>query len=153
VQLTDTVRPESDPVWSPDGSRIAFREWSSNDMANICVINVDGSGHRCLTDDQVENGTPAWSPDGEWLAFRSPRGGIPAIDLIPVDGETRRSLITGVSPKGDPVWSPDGWRLAFQADADGDMEIFTIVTFSAENELIRLTNITAYDGEPAWIAR
>ena len=52
-----------------------------------------------------------------------------------------------------PVWSPDGWRLAFQADAGGDMEIFTIVTFSADHELVRLTHVSAFDGEPAWTAR
>jgi len=51
----------SEPTWSPDGSKIAFVR-----KDGIYVMNADGSGQRRLTD---AGGGPAWSPDGSKIAF------------------------------------------------------------------------------------
>lgn len=60
------------PVWSPDGKKIAFvssREVAKG-MSNIWVVNADGSNLRQLTF-QGKNDYPTWSPDGKRLAFQS----------------------------------------------------------------------------------
>ncbi len=56
----DSIAVNTDPSWSPDGTRIIFssdREGNSN----IYVINVDGSGTKRLTTDPGEDITPFWA--------------------------------------------------------------------------------------------
>ena len=64
--------PASDPVWSPDGRKIAFVRL--NTRLGVYVINADGSGMRNLTPKPVGTyASPAWSPDGRKIAFVRPR--------------------------------------------------------------------------------
>ncbi len=98
----------SSPVWSPDGSRIAFvGEFSATVAAAIYVMNADGSG---LV--RVANGeNPSWSPDGTRIAFAQVGDGADDgnIDVVNADGTGLRWLIQGSAP----AWSPDGTRIAF----------------------------------------
>jgi Tol biopolymer transport system component len=77
-QLTHDNRWNHDPVWSPDGTQIAFTstEFDENDApvaSEIRIIFVDGSQQRNITQalqaDGLATFTPAWSADGEWIAF------------------------------------------------------------------------------------
>ena len=78
-RLTVNTVADTDPAYSPDGSKIAFTR--SND---IWVMNADGSGPRNLTDHPAQDTSPAWSPDGKRLAFVSTRGGGSDIYLLDV---------------------------------------------------------------------
>src|SRR5207237_9581064 len=61
--LTSTPLWSYEPVWSPDGSKIAFSAYDgSND--GIYVMNADGSGLRNLTNKSAFTAVPQWSPDG-----------------------------------------------------------------------------------------
>jgi TolB protein len=64
TELTDDPAHDSDPVWSPDGSTIAFTS-DRGGTAQVCLMRPDGSKVRCLTDGVQ----PAWSPDGKSLTF------------------------------------------------------------------------------------
>ena len=65
TNLTDnTTYYESNPVWSPDGTRLAFM---SNRAGNndIWVMNADGTDLHNLTNSTTHHEySPAWSPDG-----------------------------------------------------------------------------------------
>jgi Tol biopolymer transport system component len=54
------------PLWSPDGKQIAFGLNSQ-----VCVIKVDGSDQRCLTEKQENNiiTLHSWSPTGNRMLF------------------------------------------------------------------------------------
>lgn len=59
---------ESQPVFSPDGRRIAFLSDRSG-SENLWIANADGSSPRQLTRDEDDRMfvSPAWSPDGQYV--------------------------------------------------------------------------------------
>jgi Tol biopolymer transport system component len=114
TRLTHSPRPEFDPSWSPDGTRIAYRSERSGDP-EIWVMNADGSDQRRLT----AGLSPAWSPDGSLIAFAGPSGTSGIITLIRPDGTGLRQL-PGTEGGEYPSWSPDGTRIAFNSNLTGD---------------------------------
>jgi dipeptidyl aminopeptidase/acylaminoacyl peptidase len=74
-RLTTRPGPEFDGAWSPDGSRIVYRDSRRgiNNDDEIYVMNADGSGQRDLTRDPADDWGPAWAPDGSKIALNSDR--------------------------------------------------------------------------------
>jgi Tol biopolymer transport system component len=59
TRLTSDAWRDSRPVWSPDGTTIAFA--SDRDGAfDLYLMNVDGSSMARLIDDPAEAGEPVW---------------------------------------------------------------------------------------------
>jgi Tol biopolymer transport system component/DNA-binding winged helix-turn-helix (wHTH) protein len=73
-RLTFRRRYDVLPVYSPDGSRIAFTS-SADGNGEIYVMNADGSGLVRLTRDAADDNSPSWSPDGNHIIFSSNRNG------------------------------------------------------------------------------
>ena len=133
-----------DPVWSPDGSTIAFARMPTHDEAGagIYVINRDGSGLRRLTGPGHWDANPTWSPDGSRLAFY--RDG-----AIHVMNANDGSGVTRLTDDGEhPAWSPDGTRIAFWSSADGRPGIYTITPTGSGRT--RITRDTLNATNPAW---
>jgi TolB protein len=60
------------PVWSPDGTRIAFTSLRGAQIRNgyqIWVVNADGTGLKSVTSNPFINEYPVWSPDSKQLAY------------------------------------------------------------------------------------
>lgn len=152
------------PVWSPDGTQLAF-----SSRAGLHVVEADGSNLRLLepaADSRVLALAPSWSPDGGSLAYLagspvpgSPRGSInTAVDaryaVITVDlttGEKRRLAVAGHcyclgTPPPAVAWSPDGSLIAF-AGTTGRRGVFTLPVQGGE--LTRVSAPPAY-GSLAW---
>ncbi len=73
-QLTNTDEDDSNPAWSPDGTRIAFNRTrpsagGSAPFSDIWVLDVASGEERNLTDGRGPCFGPRWSPDGATLAF------------------------------------------------------------------------------------
>jgi Tol biopolymer transport system component len=67
-ELTSGTWRDSQPVWSPDGKRIAFL--SDRDGTNqLHVLWVDTREASQLTHLEQAPGGINWSPDGKWIAF------------------------------------------------------------------------------------
>jgi TolB protein len=121
------------PVFSPNGSRIAF--WSSRDgNGEIYVVNVDGSGLKRLTFSPSYESGPTWSPDGAKIAFTSDRTGSPQIWTMNADGSSQRKLTS--EPWADrTTWAPAPYNeIAFAA---GPQTGFDIKVYDFDTSEIR----------------
>lgn len=116
--LSHLVSSDSEPVWSPDRSRIVFQRVASNGVGyNLWLMNADASGQKRLTAGKGVNGEPSWSPSGNQIVFRgnSPDGQTFDLYTIKTDG-TGLTKITS-NPDNvtatNPDWSPDGKTIVF----------------------------------------
>jgi Tol biopolymer transport system component len=118
--------PASDPVWSPDGRKIAFVR--SNTRLGVYVVNAGGNGVRNLTPKPrgAAYAAPAWSPDGRKIAFASERDSNSEIYLMNADGSGQRNLTLNLAYDGDPAWSPDGQRITFVSNRDARYEVYVM---------------------------
>ena len=108
---------DSDPAWSPDGSRTLFSRWLfSQNASELIVMHPDGSGLRRITRPQT-NGTndSVWSPDGHSIAFDSSDRSGDRIHEVRADGSHLSTLVSGPpgSGPGVPSWSPDATHIVF----------------------------------------
>jgi Tol biopolymer transport system component len=97
---------QADPDWSPDGSRIAFRQGEGS-SAEIAVVTVEGGGSATvLTDNDVEDGAPVFSPSGERVVFVSRRPDDRSnLWVMDADGSDAESLTT--VEEGEEAADPD----------------------------------------------
>jgi TolB protein len=149
-QLAGVSSTDTNPVWSPNGTRIAFSGREAG-KAQIYVIGSDGYDLvrlTCATDDFQAT----WSPDGTRLLFvREDHPGVPdTIYAMNADG-------TGVTlvfhPETDwfynVAWSPDGqWIAAMRTDR----QVGSIWLFKPDGtQLHRLTQPdNMFDSDPSW---
>ena len=59
----------SNPVWSPDGSRIAFENGRSGGQAYVVIYTPSAKSYVYATPDFSQDGAPVWSPDSKRIAF------------------------------------------------------------------------------------
>jgi dipeptidyl aminopeptidase/acylaminoacyl peptidase len=98
---------DSDPNFSPDGTKIVFGRSPADTFAggsDIYVINVDGTGEQNLTSGFLtENENPVFSPDGTMIAFRG--GG--RVFTMRADGSGPQAITQPTSASdSDPNWQP-----------------------------------------------
>jgi Tol biopolymer transport system component len=146
------------PVWSPDGRRLAYSGFSVG-APTLFVKNADGSAPpRRLTDAPTETRQTAefpnsWSPDGRTIAYvvvRQLITGRPERDiwLVPADEEqpARRWMETAYAESA-AAFSPDGQWMAYVSDESGRNEVY-VRPFSGKGGRIKISR----DGgiEPLW---
>ena len=81
------------PIWSPDGTRIAFGVVAGG-YARPLVVELTGGRARPLFDESAHSIPVAWSEDGERLYLASDRGGQWDLWSIGADGEALERLTT-----------------------------------------------------------
>jgi Tol biopolymer transport system component len=109
VQVTHFTSgvPIEEPVWSPDGTRLAFVYGNQEANDKVEVANSNGTTATPLV--VAEHGVhPTWAPESGKIAY-SYEG---HIYVEEADGAGFPPPLVGAEGN-EPVWSPDGSRIAF----------------------------------------
>jgi TolB protein len=148
----DRHRYDSEPSFSPDGTRIIFTRWDGhNDTApTLWVISADGSDQRQLTHDRHGRriGQARFSPDGRTIVYRSDRTGQAQIWLMNADGSHQRRLTHDRGSDNEPFFSPDGRQIVFESDRTGTSQIWVMDADGTNQQ--QLTHGRGNDSEPQW---
>ena len=115
-QLTYPPVAATLPVWSPDGSQIAYISGQAGKPWKIFLISAQGGSPEELLAENIGEIDATWSPDGTQLAFGRDAFRNPGtIDIQVVDMKARHvSTFPGSAGFFAPRWSPDGRYLSAQ---------------------------------------
>jgi len=161
IRLTNDSAVDQVPVFSPDGSKIAFQSARDGNQ-EIYLMNADGTGAPTnLTNNPALDSLPDFSPSGQRLTFGSnrdspPPPALPDVDIwtMNIDGSDPVNLTPTRTATNDrwSSWSPDGTKIAFWsgigAGLGSDAEIWTVPAGGGTE--INLTSNGVGDIEPDW---
>ncbi len=118
--------PIMSPVWSPDGRKLAYVSFES-DQSEIYIQTLRSGARQRVSARAGVNGAPAWSPDGRKLALTLSKSD-GNLDIYTLDLATQvlRRLTDLSSIDTEPVWSPDGRTIYFTSDRAGGPQIYRV---------------------------
>jgi Tol biopolymer transport system component len=106
ARLTNHPADDSNPAWSPDGSRIAF-ESTRDRYAEIYVMpSIGGEAVNISNAPFSSEHGPTWSADGGRIAFYSDRDGDWDIYVMSSDGSDVVKLTGDNTNDQVPAWRP-----------------------------------------------
>lgn len=161
VQLTSTPDTEAGwPVWSPDGTRIAFNANFDDpdrsdglDIWDIYTMAADGGDVVRLTRSPGLYGDPGYSLDGSLIAFDSTVIGSEGIYVMSaVDGSGIRrvtGLPEGVVTTFAPRFAPDGSEIVFLGEFNDHSGALYVIGLDGAG-LRRITPDAVYPEKAAW---
>ncbi|MDQ3803114.1 MAG: DPP IV N-terminal domain-containing protein, partial [Acidobacteriota bacterium] len=136
-------------AWSPNGTKLKFDVDGGGWIAEIYVVNADGSGQTNLTNHPADDKPSGWSNTGGKIVFRSSRSKMQSeIYVMNPDGSQQTNLTNNPGSDTLPAWSPDGTRIAFASNRDGNSDIY--VMNADGTGVTRLTTHPEVDTAPAW---
>src|SRR5215470_1294750 len=127
---------DTDPQWSPDGSRLAFvsdrtgKAFDESRNTDVWVIPAAGGPLVKISDHDEADHTPRWSPDGKTIAFVGSvhEGDHPKIWLAPSSGAAPSRLAAnnlGLIPTR-LEWGEQGRALYFETGVKGTDHLFRV---------------------------
>ena len=143
---------ESNPKWSPDGSKIVFVR-SRDFFSALFIVDVATGEEQQLTD-FTNDLEPDWSPDGQRIVFTTSRDGFQELYTMAPDGSDQRRLTHNENLNDlRAVWSPDGRMIAYMTNysvGDNSGEIWVMNADGSDQR--RLTHNQRDDRGPVWSA-
>ena len=123
----DTSLRKTTPLFSPDGRKIAYTQFTGGTNQDIWVMEADGSNPTQLTTDPAIDWSPSWFPDNDLIAFHSTRGGRAAVWTSSLQSRRERMLADlGPDLGGWPRVSPDGKMIVFNSTKSGTINLWVV---------------------------
>jgi Tol biopolymer transport system component len=147
-----TFDPAADrwPVWSPDGTRVAF---SSNrtGLFKLYVRSYAGSGtEEPVLESDRDQILSDWSPDGRYLLYETRGDPKTRSDVwaVPLTGERKPFPVLQTTYREvEAMFSPDGHWVAYNSDESGRSEVY-VTSFPGPG---RKWQVSASGGvQPRW---
>ena len=118
-QLTEGPNDQYPSAFSPDGTRLLFREVNPDTGNDLVVLSMEGDrSMEPLLATEFGEGNAELSPDGRWVAYESDASGEFEIYVRPFPDVDQGGL-SQISTNGgaQPLWGPDGQELFYRSDA------------------------------------
>ena len=108
---------ETGPLWSPDGSRIAY-DVVHNGVVDVYQKQIEGSSDPQVLAHSSENSlVQSWTPDGRFVLVRTAG----SVWAIPTEGKGKR---LGPFAMETPTISPNGRWVAYASNQSGRSEVY-----------------------------
>ena len=151
IALTQGPAYYSEPVLSPDDSRVAFTMDIDGNL-EIGIVDITGGMVEQLTSHPELDFAPDWSADGKSLYFVSRRDG--DLDILNLDLSTSQIMEVIASSENEfqPTVSPDGRLLAYVSPVEnrnGSGGIWVMPLQGGESELVYYEE-SSYRLKPQW---
>jgi eukaryotic-like serine/threonine-protein kinase len=135
LRLTSYEGDENQPIWSPDGKRIAFSSTASQEamsmggIAGIVWKAADGTGEASfLGSSRGKWVFPySWRKDGKTIVTNDSTPDFQNMDIgvLSTEGDRRYApLLKGKYQEVQPQFSPDGGWLAYSTDESGKNQVY-----------------------------
>jgi len=141
---------ETDPQWSPDGTRLSYVRLAKADEQDfrkswIWTVRPDGTGAKRL----VLGNNARWSPEGKRLVFSAPTAKSDGdLFVINADGSGLRRLLSTPLLEWPSDWSPNGRQILFTRQLPAGTDMYSM---NADGSNVRrLTNARGDDIGGTW---
>ena len=116
------------PIWSPDGSKIAFASERKNRRDLFQRLSSGAADETPILESGLFKYPTDWSRDGRFLAFTA-NGPNTSFDIwiMPVDATVESkpfAFLQTEFSEGRAVFSPDGRWIAYDSDESGKLEVY-----------------------------
>lgn len=143
--VVSSNEPIISPVWSPDGSKLAYVSFEKKKPI-IFVQSLTSGSRTMLANYKGNNSAPAWSPDGSKLAIVLTYGANSQIYIVDSSGGGLNQLTKSSAIDTEPTFSPDGNWIYFSSDRGGKPQVYKV---SADGGVpIRVTFEGSYNVSP-----
>lgn len=146
--LLISKKPIMSPVWSPEGSKMAYVSFEGS-RAGIYLQDIASGRRELLSSSPGINGAPAFSPDGKQLALVLTQSGNPKIYALSIKDMKLSQLTHGYSIDTEPSWSPDGKTVLFTSDRGGTPQVYQY-NF-ADNKVDRVSYNGNYNAKASFL--
>jgi Tol biopolymer transport system component len=121
----DGAQDNSMPVWSPDGTRIAFGSRRNGKWGLYLKLADNTRNEELLMESEIPTVPMSWSPDGKllvyWASDPKTAGDVWA---LPLTEKKPMPVLQNVADERNPQVSPDGKWVAYSSNETGRSEIY-----------------------------